>query len=343
MTHDRTDPARWPPPVARALDAAAEVMVVPSFTRLGPLLRRRAFGWDDAPPDSLAGRRVLVTGATSGIGAATAAGMADLGATVHVTGRDPDKLERTVADLRARGAEGTVVPHLADLTHLDQVAALADEVSGTGGRLDVLAHVAGALVHELTITDDGHEVTFQVHVLAPFLLTMRLLPLLARSAGRVLTMSSGGMYTRGLDLDALVDPPEEFDGTVAYARAKRAQVELNAEWARRHADLGIAFHAMHPGWVDTPGLDAGLPAFARRMRPLLRSPEQGADTAVWLSWSTDVDAPGGDFWLDRRRRHTVALPWTRSTRRAVADLWDAVAARAPTSAPSAGGDQDAAT
>lgn len=317
----------WPRPLARAVDVVAEATVVPSFTRIGPALRARAFGWTEPAPAALAGRRALVTGATSGIGAAVAEGLAGLGATVHVVGRDAEKVDATVADLRATGPDREVHGHRADLARLDDVRALADEVAATTDRLDLLAHVAGALVHDRTVTDDGHELTVQVHVLAPFLLTSRLLPLLARTGGRVLTMSSGGMYTRGLDVDALFDPPDPFDGTVTYARAKRAQVELNAEWARRHPDLGVAFHALHPGWVDTPGLTAGLPGFARALRPVLRSPEQGADTAVWLASTADAPAPGGDFWLDRRRRRTVLVPGTGPAAATVEATWDAVEAR----------------
>ena len=242
-----------------------------------------------------------------------------------MVGRDHEKVGRTVEQIAGRHPNAQISPQEADLGRLDDVRALSERLHASTGRVDLLAHVAGALVHEEQRTPDGLELTFQVHVVAPHLLTTSLLPLLrAADDPRVLTMSSGGMYTQRLDVDALLDPPGEFDGTVAYARAKRAQVELNAEWARRHPRDGIGFHALHPGWVATPGLTAGLPGFARRLAPVLRSPEQGADTATWLAWTPAATPPGGDFWLDRRRRHTVALPWTRTPEGEVARLWHAV-------------------
>ena len=313
--------------LACAVDACLELTVAGSFGRPGPLLRRRLFAWEDPPADALVGRVAVVTGATSGIGRSLAAGVASLGATVHVVGRNAAKLERTVAALRADAPSATIVPQLADLASLEDVRTLADRITARGEPVDVLAHVAGALVHERSTTGDGNELTFQVHVVAPFLLTARLAGTFAPGA-RVLTMSSGGMYTRRLDVAALVDPTEPFDGTVAYAQAKRAQVVLTAEWARRRPVEDVAFHALHPGWVDTPGLDDGLPGFARWVRPILRTPVEGADTALWLSWVDGVEAPGGAFWLDRRRRATVVLPWTRTPTGEADRLWETVAERA---------------
>lgn len=318
----------WPRAVARVADAVLEATVVPSFTKLGAAARERLFDWQDAPAGVLHGRTAVVTGATSGIGLALARRFAELGATVHAVGRDAAKLERTVADL-ASGTGATVVAQAADLARLEDVRALADRLERDVEHLDVLAHIAGALVDHRQDTVDGMELTAQVHVVAPFLLTARLLDrLVAAGDARVITMSSGGMYTQRLDVDDLFAPPGEFNGTVAYARAKRAQVELNAEWARRYPDAGVGFHAVHPGWVDTPGVQASLPRFAQVIGPGLRTPEQGADTAQWLAWTSEAKAPGGRFWHDRRPRHTVALPWTSTPAGEIDRLWDAVASRA---------------
>jgi dehydrogenase/reductase SDR family protein 12 len=147
----------------------------------------------------------------------------------------------------------------------------------------------------------------------------------------VVIVSSGGMYTERFDIDRLEMPPTRYDGVRAYARAKRAQVVLSGEWARRWRSRGIASYAMHPGWVDTPGLASGLPSFAH-LGPLLRRPSEGADTAVWLAAGAarargvvgegTVRGRGGaarargegaddGFWHDRRRRSAYYLPWTR--------------------------------
>lgn len=310
--------------VARLLDSALEATVAASFSRVGPAVRSWAFGWDDSPDGALDGQTVIVTGASSGIGEALARMLVAAGAEVHLVGRDTDKLARVANDLRTSVAGAQVTEHGADLGSLDDVRTLAATLANTLPRVDVLVHVAGALVHQRQTTSDGIELTFQVHVVAPHLLTTSLLPQLEAARGRVITVTSGGMYTQRLDVDALIDPPEPFDGTRTYARAKRAQVEMTAQWARSHAGTGVGFHVMHPGWVATPGLEASLPSFSRLLRPLLRTPAIGADTAYWLAWSPEATAPGGDLWLDRRRRRTVAIPGTQPSPAEVGRLWSTV-------------------
>ncbi len=126
-------------------------------------------------------------------------------------------------------------------------------------------------------------------------------------------MTSGGQYAQALDLDDLQYSRGAYDGTRAYARAKRAQVALIREWARRFGGAGIRFNSMHPGWARTPGLVEALPDFARLMGPLLRTPAEGTDTLVWLATATadETDGPGGSLWLDRRTRPFDRLPATR--------------------------------
>jgi NAD(P)-dependent dehydrogenase (short-subunit alcohol dehydrogenase family) len=115
-----------------------------------------------------------------------------------------------------------------------------------------------------------------------------------------------------------------YRGVTAYARAKRAQVALSREWARRLAGTGVAFHAMHPGWVDTPGIAAALPGFHRVMLPLLRTPGEGADTVVWLATAGPARLGSGRFWHDRRPRAEYRLPWTHEAPGAARLLWDRI-------------------
>ena len=208
---------------------------------------------------------------------------------------------------------------------LDQVRQLADRVLADHDRLDVLIHNAGALTPERHVAPEGTEATVASQVVGPFLLTTLLLDRLAGSApSRVITMSSGGMYAAGLTVSQLEMSPEQYNGTEQYARAKRAQVTLNEMWADRFGDLGIRFHSMHPGWADTPGVDASLPTFSKLMGPLLRTPEQGADTLVWLAADDGPLESNGRFWLDRRPRSIHKLPTTKRTDTAErrAQLWD---------------------
>jgi len=227
--------------------------------------------------------------------------------------------QRRAADLLHERVH-TVV---ADLASLDAVRSAARQVTASVPGIDVLIHNAGALVHDRRTTVDGIELTAQVHVVAPFLLTTLLLPQLQASEdGRVVFVSSGGMYTRRLDVDALEHPPEPFDGVRTYAEAKRAQVVLTDLWTHHPAGRGISFHATHPGWADTPGVQESLPGFRRVMRPLLRSPEQGADTMAWLAAAPEPLEANGAFWLDRRPRATTVLPWTRTPDGEAERLWN---------------------
>jgi len=320
-------PAGGPTPgsaPARLVDAALEATVVGSFSRLGPAVRRRTDHWAD-PPDA-AGRVVVVTGATGGLGQAAAVRLASLGAEVLLVGRNAQRTEATRRVVAAAAQGRPVHTEIADLSDLTQVRALARRLADRLDRLDVVVHNAGALLAQRQETAQGIEATLAVHLLGPFVLTEELVGLLERSApSRVLTMTSGGMYTQRFDLGDLEMGDGNYDGTVAYARAKRAQVVLTAEWQRRYGARGIDFYAVHPGWADTPGLAESLPGFHRLMGPILRRPEQGVDTVVWLAGQPAGTPPGGGLWLDRRPRGAYRLPWTvtPTERRAAEgeDLW----------------------
>ena len=306
--------------LGRVVDTAAEATVVPSFSRLGIGLRRRLEGWSGPP--SMEGRVVVVTGATSGIGLASAVAMARLGATVHVVGRDAGRARQARAVVAAAGP-GPVYVELADMAEPEAVVALGRCIAERHDRLDALVHNAGALAPTYRATPSGVEVTVATNVLGPYVLTATLAPLLVASApATIVIVSSGGMYTKGFDLDRLESGPGAYNGVDAYARAKRAQVVLADAWARRFAPAGVASFAMHPGWADTPGLQAGLPRFRTLWRPLLRSPEEGADTVVWLAAGgpaaeaqrRGVPAPGSGFFHDRRSRSDHRFPVLRPTR-----------------------------
>jgi NAD(P)-dependent dehydrogenase (short-subunit alcohol dehydrogenase family) len=280
------------------------------------------------------GKVAIVTGATSGLGLAAATRLASLGASVRLLGRDAGRTEHARRRIAAETGNDDIEIGVADLARLDDVRRFADQILATHERLDVLIHNAGALVHQHELTTDGMELTAQTHVVAPFVLTHELLGLLGRTPGsRVVTVSSGGMYTQRLDLERLdresgVGPHPDFDGVKAYALAKRAQVVLNHSWAGRAEATGVTFHAMHPGWVDTPGVQTALPDFARRVGPWLRTPFQGADTMVWLAAAREPLEVNGRFWLDRRQRWPSKLPWTRTSAAAADQLWSWVAHRA---------------
>jgi NAD(P)-dependent dehydrogenase (short-subunit alcohol dehydrogenase family) len=296
----------------RIVDVALEAPVVTSFTRVGVDVRSRIDGWAAPAPGSLAGQVVLLTGGTSGIGRAAARALAAAGAEVVITGRD-SRRTAAVADELVTSTGGRVVAQASDMGDLDAVRRLATELAGELSRLDVVIHNAGALTAERGTSPQGFERTVASQVYGPFLLTSLLLPVLRRTGrSRVITVSSGGMYAANLEVERLEMDEHEYRGAEQYARAKRAQVTLNEMWAEREAGSGVVFHAMHPGWADTPGVESSLPVFRSIVGPLLRTPEQGADTMVWLA--SDDGEPlrsNGGFWLDRRRRGIHRLPTTR--------------------------------
>lgn len=318
MTDQETHRSRTGPDRVRAriADLLLETSVVGSFTRIGPAVRRRLDHWSEPAP--LAGRIAVVTGATSGLGLAAASGLARLGATACLIGRDEARLGVAAAAVQAAGG-GRVVTERADLGDLDEVAALCDRLGRTLDRVDVLAHVAGSLLPERSTTREGIDTTLVVGVVAPFLITERLLGILAAGGGaRVVTMTSGGMYLEQFDLARLATSARRYRGAAAYARAKRAQVVLTGAWQRRYGSMGLRCYAVHPGWADTPGLSAGMPRFAAIMGPLLRQPGEGADTLVWLAAGGAGESGVGRLWLDRRPRSPDRVPWswvTPGTRR----------------------------
>ncbi|WP_203336756.1 SDR family NAD(P)-dependent oxidoreductase [Nocardioides limicola] len=308
----------------RGLDRLLDRSVVLGYTSWGLRLRRRSWQPDDPAPDALAGRRALVTGAGSGLGEATALGLARLGATVHLLVRSADRARPAVARigqaLAADGLPSRVQVEACDVSDLASVRRFAD---GFTLPLDVLIHNAGVMPAARTTSAQGHELTLATHVLGPVLMTELLQPALRASetGARVVFVSSGGMYTQRLDA---ADPEFEngrYRGSVAYARSKRLQVALTPLLARRWP---TAVYAMHPGWVDTPGVAQSLPVFRAVTRPLLRTAEQGADTTVWLA-ATEPAPPAGTFWHDRQQRPAHYRRSTHSTAAEVEDVWRQVA------------------
>jgi dehydrogenase/reductase SDR family member 12 len=315
--------------LARSTDLALEATVAGSFSRLGYAARRRVDDWESPPEGALAGKRILLTGGTSGIGRAATGQLLDLGADVLVVGRDEQRTIKAVAELEVAHPAGAVSAHIADLADLAAVRKLADGLLDFGEPLDAVVHNAGALLADKTMTVDGLETTLAVHLVAPHLLTTMLVPRLRRPA-RVVWVTSGGMYSQGLDVGHLEMDEDHYKGATQYARAKRAQVELLGLWAERLTPTAVA-HAMHPGWADTPGVEASLPTFRRLTGPALRTPDQGADTLVWLLWADEPQQTSGKLWLDRRPRSTVHLPGTAATDEERRRLWAWVADRAGTS------------
>ncbi|GAA4413924.1 hypothetical protein GCM10023168_37110 [Fodinibacter luteus] len=311
---------------SRALDTVLDRTVVPGFSRVGSAVRRRLPTWPDDPrPGALAGRHVAVTGASSGLGRRTALDLAALGATVHLVVRDAARGARVAAEAEAAGGrDGAARVWVCDVADLDSVRAFSSAFLEAGIALRGLVHNAGALPAARIESPQGHELTMALHVLGPVLMSELLLPLLSADAGRVVLVTSGGMYTQALPVDDPDFVRGEYGGAVAYARSKRGQVELLPVLAERWRASRVTVHATHPGWASTPGVTSSLPRFATLMGPVLRSESDGADTTTWVS-AVEPAPASGHLWHDRRRRPRNMLRRTRASDEARWRFWEWVA------------------
>jgi NAD(P)-dependent dehydrogenase (short-subunit alcohol dehydrogenase family) len=279
----------------------------------------------------MAGKRVVVTGATAGLGEAMAKSFAELGATVHLLGRNPEKVSHSAGVVRGQVPGAVVIEEVCDVADLDAVRAWTDDLSSRLDELHGLVHNAGVMPKQRVETAQGHETQLACHVLGPHLMTDRLIPLLRNSGGAsVVFVSSGGMYSAPLDADDMESTRAAYDGVRAYARTKRMQVVLADAWAQRLARTDVRVESMHPGWAATPGVSEALPTFQKFTRPLLRNAGDGADTAVWLVATRPSSKPP-HFWHDRAQRPTT-FGWQRPEDPAVvARFLDEVSAMTDTS------------
>jgi NAD(P)-dependent dehydrogenase (short-subunit alcohol dehydrogenase family) len=305
--------------LGRALSRVVDPFVVSSFDRTGFRIHSLTFRSEDLDVD-LSGRRCLVTGANSGIGYETALALADLGAEVVLLCRNPERGEQAAERVRQQTGSSRVSLEIVDMSDLASVRAAAARLASAP--VDVLVHNAGVLPDERAETREGLELTLATHVVGPFLLTRLLQSSLEKSPyGRVIWVSSGGMYTRRLNLEDPNWTRRDYDGVAAYAETKRAQVVLSELWAEELGGSPIVVNAMHPGWADTPSVKSSLPRFHRVMRNILRTPAEGADTVVWLAACPGARQSTGRFFFDRQERRTHLLPFTRESEEDRRALW----------------------
>ena len=256
----------------------------------------------------MAGRTCLVTGATSGIGKATATALARLGAEVVLVARDPAKGQATVAELRAATGNSRVELLLADLASQASIRHAAEQVKRTHQRLHVLVNNAGGYWATRHLTPDGLELTFALNHLAYFLLTTLLLePLRTSAPARIVNVTSSAQAFGRLHLDDL-QFQRRYRGQAAYNQSKLANVLFTYELARRLEGTGVTVNCAAPGVTRTNfGRDDSGPVMrllTPLARPFMRSPEQGADTPVWLASSPEVEGVTGRYYASRRARRS---------------------------------------
>ncbi len=305
---------------AAVANTVLDPSIIFSFDQTGFLRHRFLFDGGDLDVD-LAGRVCLITGGNSGLGYATASGLAERGATVWLLCRNEARALAAVEQIRKSSNNPDVFHARVDVSDPDSIEMFVESAPIT--KVDVLVNNAGVLLNERVETSHGLEQTLATNLVGPLTLTAMLLPLLREGArSRIIWVSSGGMYAKGLDVDALYDPPNPFDGVAAYAQTKRAMVVLSELLAEALAVHGIASHCMHPGWADTPGVERSIPVFWKLTRPILRSAETGADTILWLAACDKAQERPGLFWFDREARKTHLIPGTKSTQEERQLCWD---------------------
>ena len=248
------------------------------------------------------GKVALVTGGTSGIGKATAMALAAMGADVVVVGRDRERGEKAAAEIRAQTGSRVDLA-LADLASQAGVRELAEGFKGRYDRLDVLVNNAGLVQSTRTESPDGLETTLAINHLAPFLLTNLLLDTLKESApSRVVTVSSEAERWGNIDFDDL-QSKEKYMGFPVYGMTKLANIMFTYELAERLEGTGVTATCMHPGAVNTrfgTNNRGPMTLLFRAFKPFMRTPEQGADTVIWLASSPEVEGVSGRYYADRK-------------------------------------------
>ncbi|XP_051139738.1 uncharacterized protein LOC127257386 [Andrographis paniculata] len=270
-----------------------------NFTKSGFLEHSKNFKAEDMQAQ-IEGKNCIVTGANSGIGFATAEGLASRGATVFMVCRNKEKGETALSQIRAATGNENVHLEICDISLTSDVKSFASRFSSKGLPVHILVNNAGLLENDRQTTSEGYEMNFAVNVLGTYAMTELMLPLLEKAApdARVITVSSGGMYTAPLTED-LEFSGNKFNGVEQYARNKRVQVALTEKWAEMYKDKGVGFYSMHPGWAETPGVAKSLPGFSKSLEGKLRSKEEGADTVIWLALQPKEKLISGGFYFDR--------------------------------------------
>lgn len=262
----------------------------------------------------MAGKVCVITGATAGIGRETALGLAELGATVVIVARDPQKAARTVDEISRATGNGNVESVRADFASLNSVRAAAADIRTRYDAIQVLVNNAGVANKYRTLSEDGYELTFAVNHLAPFLLTRELLPLLLAGApSRIVNVSSGAEAYGPIDFDDL-QSEKGYRGFAAYGKTKLMNVLFTYELASRLSGTGVTANCLHPGTVATDMLRQ-LPRWLYALiSPFLSTPEQGAETPVFLASSPSVDGVSGGYYEKRKAKRSSRRSYDASAR-----------------------------
>ncbi|MBF0289488.1 MAG: SDR family NAD(P)-dependent oxidoreductase [SAR324 cluster bacterium] len=309
--------------IFEVMDDVLNKTVLFGYDRIGYAIRKKL--WNDTETQVPMNDKVcVITGANSGLGKAASLHLARLGASVYLVCRNPESGEAARQEIMDLSGNTQVFLELVDMSEPQQIKAFAERFDPMENRLDILINNAGVLLNTRNENSEGIEKTFATNTLGYFLMTNWMLPYLQKSkAARIINVSSGGMYPAAVQLEDPQYLKRPYNGVNAYAESKRAEVILSEIWAHDLKENNIMVSAMHPGWADTRGVQNSLPTFHKITQTILRTPEQGADTIIWLAVNPHLTKQdSGKFWFDRKPRSIHRSRKTQHTNEQAQMLWD---------------------
>lgn len=259
---------------------------------------------------SMQGKTCLITGATRGLGQSTALGLARLGATVIIIGRNQTRIENTLALLRAETGNHQVEGIRADLSSQNEIRRVADILLARGNGIDVLVNNVGATRMRYQSSPDGIELTWALNYLGHFLLSNLLLDTLHEAAAkhgeaRIIEIASS-MYRFANPRLHRMEKQQGYNGVLAYAKSKRAMILFTKEMARRLQGTGVTINAVSPGFVRT-GIASGNGVMAKLAMKVIElfslSPDEGAQPIIHLAASPDVYGISGRYYYQFKCQH----------------------------------------
>ena len=296
------------------IDKILDLTILYSFGSYGFIRHQKYFDKEDLTKP-VAGKVCIITGANNGLGFYTAEKLASNGAKVYMICRNKIKGEVAVNKLISKGYN--VFLEIVDLSDPMSIKNFAETFNEE--KVDILVHNAGLIPNEKQHNSDGIELAFATHLLGPHLLTKLLIPKL--SGSRIIWVTSGGMYLTKFSFAKAMAVNGKYNGVSSYACTKRGQVILSDFWSKKLKKMGVIVSAMHPGWVDTPGLQKSLPLFSSFLGKRLRSLAQGVDTIYWLAISGNKKIETGELWFDREKRAKY-LWFTKEHQKERDALWE---------------------
>ncbi|MFX1418187.1 MAG: SDR family oxidoreductase [Promethearchaeota archaeon] len=267
------------------------------------------------------GKICMITGANSGIGKATALGLAKLGATLVLVCRDRDRAEKAIAEIKEKSKNGSIDLFIADLSSQKEIHNLVLEFKKKYDKLHVLINNAGVNLNKHTLTEDGIEATFAVNYLAYFILCNLLLETLKKSKyGRIVNVASS-IQAKSIDFDDL-NGDNNYRQLKSYSQSKLAVVLFTYEFARRIQGTGVSVNCLHPGYVKTNMIRNFRPFvkyFYHLVGLFMLTPKRGAKTSIFLASSPEIDGTSGKYFKRRKEAKSVKISYDKSVSK---QLWD---------------------